>query len=80
MAIAFAFALPAQAEVLSGRVVSVIDGDTIIVLDAGKRQHKVRLSAADAPERGQPWGSRSRQVLTALACSVSEGCTSSAWR
>ena len=43
----------AQAETLSGRVVRVTDGDTIVVLDASKVQHKIRLTGIDAPERGQ---------------------------
>ena len=32
---------PSTASVLLGRVVGVSDGDTITVLDSGKRQHKV---------------------------------------
>ena len=31
----------AQAATLLGRVVGVSDGDTVIVLDAGKTQHKI---------------------------------------
>ena len=41
----------AQAETLTGRVVRVTDGDTIVVLDASKVQHKIRLTGIDAPER-----------------------------
>ncbi len=50
----------------TGRVVGVADGDTLTVLD-GKRQVRVRLWGIDAPERGQPWSSRSREVLAARA-------------
>lgn len=32
-----------RAELISGRVVQVADGDTITVLDAQMRQHKIRL-------------------------------------
>ncbi|HGJ5916276.1 MAG TPA: thermonuclease family protein, partial [Arsenophonus nasoniae] len=39
----------------SGRVVNVIDGDTVFVLTEGKRV-KVRLIGIDAPELGQPFG------------------------
>lgn len=49
-----------------GRVVGVTDGDTLTVLDDAKRQHTIRLAEIDAPERGQPWGDRSRQRLSAL--------------
>lgn len=37
------------AESISGRVVSVSDGDTLTVLDADHQQIKIRLSGIDAP-------------------------------
>ena len=49
-----------------GRVVGVTDGDTITVLDEQNQQHRVRLAEIDAPERGQPWGDRSKQALSVL--------------
>jgi len=55
-----------QAETLTGRVVGVADGDTITVLDAGKRQHKIRLQGIDAPEKAQPFGQRSKENLSRL--------------
>ena len=56
----------APAVAFSGRVVGVTDGDTITVLDELNQQHTIRLAEIDAPERGQPWGDRSRQELSAL--------------
>lgn len=56
----------APAVSFSGRVVGITDGDTITVLDELNQQHTLRLAEVDAPERGQPWGDRSRQVLSAL--------------
>jgi endonuclease YncB( thermonuclease family) len=53
--------------IVSGRVVGVSDGDTITVLDPDQRQHKIRLSGIDAPEKGQAFGERSRQSLAQLA-------------
>ncbi|HGJ5868561.1 thermonuclease family protein, partial [Arsenophonus nasoniae] len=50
----------------SGRVVNVIDGDTVFVLTEGKRV-KVRLIGIDAPELGQPFGRRSKQNLLHLS-------------
>jgi endonuclease YncB( thermonuclease family) len=47
-------------------VVSVHDGDTVLRLDADKRQHKVRLQGIDAAEIGQPFGTVSRDGLRAL--------------
>lgn len=58
--------LLAQAETLVGRVVKITDGDTVTVLDAGKTQHKVRLSGIDAPESNQPFGKRSKEHLSSL--------------
>jgi endonuclease YncB( thermonuclease family) len=52
--------------VLPGRVVGVIDGDTLDVrLASGVL--RVRLHGIDAPERGQPWGDAARRALSSLA-------------
>ena len=56
-------ALPAQAETIYGRVVAIIDGDTLTLL-VDRQQIRVRLIEIDTPERGQDWGSRARQALT----------------
>jgi endonuclease YncB( thermonuclease family) len=59
---ALGVATPATAEFFEGRVVSVVDGDTIEVL-VGREQRRVRLSGIDTPERGQPWARKARQAL-----------------
>lgn len=51
---------------IEGRVVGVHDGDTITLLDAENRQHKIRLDGIDAPELGQPFGRASKQHLAEL--------------
>jgi endonuclease YncB( thermonuclease family) len=51
---------------ITGRVVAVVDGDTIKVLDADNTEYKVRLTGIDAPERGQPYNSASRKHLASL--------------
>jgi endonuclease YncB( thermonuclease family) len=56
----------AQPQTITGKVVGVSDGDTITVLDAGQRQHKIRLDGIDAPESNQDWGSRAKQSLSDL--------------
>jgi endonuclease YncB( thermonuclease family) len=53
-----------QAGTLTGRVVRVTDGDTIVVLDAGNAQYKIRLTGIDAPERGQAFGTKSKEHLS----------------
>lgn len=57
-------ALAQRATTLTGKVVGVTDGDTITVLDAEKRQHKVRLEGIDAPESGQPFGTQAKKALS----------------
>jgi endonuclease YncB( thermonuclease family) len=65
--LALLLALPmavAFADTLTGRVVRVIDGDTIVVLDGSNAQHKIRLTGIDAPERGQAYGTQSKEHLS----------------
>ncbi len=38
--------LAASADTLTGKVVKITDGDTLYVLDANYKQHKIRLAAA----------------------------------
>lgn len=59
-------ASPLGAEVLTGKVVGVSDGDTITVLDATRTQHKIRLAGIDAPEKSQPFGQRAKENMSRL--------------
>ena len=58
---------PSFAEELTGKVIAIADGDTLTVLGGDNRQIKIRLAEIDTPESGQPYGSRARQALAALA-------------
>lgn len=58
--------LAAQAEIITGRVVGVADGDTVTVLDQSNTQHKIRLAGIDAPEKAQAFGQRSKESLSDL--------------
>ena len=62
--VALALACTVHAETVTGRVVGVADGDTIMVLDADKVQHKIRLAGIDAPEKKQAFGNRSKESLS----------------
>jgi endonuclease YncB( thermonuclease family) len=55
-----------DAQVLSGRVVGVTDGDTFTLLATGNRRVKIRVSDIDAPEKSQPFGSKSKKILSDL--------------
>ncbi len=46
-----------------GRVVAIADGDTLTVLDGAKQRHRIRLAEIDAPEKGQPFGTKARDNL-----------------
>lgn len=54
---------PAVQATLTGRVVRVIDGDTVVVPAAPATEVRIRLAGIDAPEEGQPFGQRARQFL-----------------
>lgn len=51
------------APVIAGKVVAVIDGDTLEVMESGKAI-RVRLANIDAPEKSQPFGQASKQSLS----------------
>jgi endonuclease YncB( thermonuclease family) len=53
----------AEGTTLTGRVVGIMDGDTLTLL-VDRTQHKIRLAQIDTPERAQPWGTRARQALS----------------
>ncbi len=40
----------ASADTLTRKVVKVVDGDALYVLDANYKDHKIRLAGIDAPE------------------------------
>jgi micrococcal nuclease len=50
----------------TGQVVSVLDGDTIEVLN-GHHTERICLSGIDCPEKGQAFGQRAKQAASALA-------------
>lgn len=49
----------------SGSVVSVLDGDTLEVLN-GHHAERIRLSGIDCPEKGQTYGKKAKQAASAL--------------
>jgi micrococcal nuclease len=58
---------PAATEtVYLGKVVRIVDGDTLTLL-VDSKQLKIRLSDIDTPEKKQPFGTRAKQALSDLA-------------
>lgn len=47
-----------------GRVVAIIDGDTIVVLDEKMVQHKIRVASIDCPEYQQPFSKEAKKFTS----------------
>ena len=58
-----AFPLTPSVSQFSGKVVSVLDGDTIEVL-YNRRARRIRLNGIDAPEKGQAFGQKAKQFVS----------------
>ena len=56
----------ARAEDFSGKVVRVLDGDTVEVLHDGTPE-RIRLDGIDCPEKGQAFGTKAKQFTSSLA-------------
>lgn len=48
------------------RVIKVVDGDTIDVLDSTNQTTRIRFHGVDAPERAQSFGSKAKEYLASL--------------
>lgn len=55
-----------EASDFSGRVVAILDGDTIEVLH-NRTTERIRLAGIDCPERKQPFGQRAKQATSAFS-------------
>ncbi len=57
----------AEADTIEGKVIRVADGDTLTIRTSQPPDYRIRISGIDAPEKGQPFGNRSKQNLAQLA-------------
>jgi micrococcal nuclease len=62
-------AAPPQTDELQGKVVRVIDGDTLELL-VERKPVRIRLDQIDAPEQGQAHGEQARRQLATLCAGV----------
>lgn len=62
------FLLPsyASAATITGKVIKVLDGDTIDILYNNKPE-RIRFNGIDAPEKGMPHGQKAKQFVLDLA-------------
>jgi endonuclease YncB( thermonuclease family) len=60
-----------RAEVISGKVVAVIDGNTLEVFTAENETYKILLYGIDSPELGQEFGERAKMFLEKLVLNKS---------
>jgi endonuclease YncB( thermonuclease family) len=58
--------LPSTCFALTGKVISVADGDTITVLDSSNQTHKIRLYGIDCPEKRQAYGKAAKKHTSQL--------------
>ncbi len=69
--LAFFFSCLAPASIsaaeFSGRIVGVLDGDTVDVLSNDKTLVRIRIAGIDAPEKTQAFGQRAKRALSDLA-------------
>jgi endonuclease YncB( thermonuclease family) len=56
----------ASAATITGKVIKVLDGDTIDILYNNKPE-RIRFNGIDAPEKGQPHGQKAKQFVLDLA-------------
>jgi endonuclease YncB( thermonuclease family) len=56
----------AEPLVLHGRIVRVMDGDTVTLLDENQTLRKIRLAGIDAPESAMPYGLHATLYLVSL--------------
>ena len=57
----FPFVVIAQ---LSGKVIKIKDGDTIVVLDSLNEQHTIRVADIDCPEYAQPFSFKAKRFTS----------------
>lgn len=51
------------ANALVGRISSVKDGDSVMLMDDDRHSHEIRLEGIDAPEKDQPYGLKAKTAL-----------------
>jgi micrococcal nuclease len=60
----FVLNIQAQIATITGKVISIADGDTFTLLINGSRQQKIRLHGIDCPEKKQDFGQVAKEFTS----------------
>ena len=60
----FFLCVQVYAQTLTGKVIGVKDGYTVVVLDAANNQTILRLAEVDCPEKAQAFGTKVKQFTS----------------
>lgn len=55
-----------KGRIVTGKVISIIDGDTYDILLRGNKSVRIRMEGIDAPEKGMPFYQKSKKHLSDL--------------
>ncbi|MBL7824481.1 MAG: thermonuclease family protein [Saprospiraceae bacterium] len=58
--------LTKEEEEFSGKIISIIDGDTYELLDNDNKTIRIRMEGIDAPEKGMPYCNVAKKYLSSL--------------
>jgi micrococcal nuclease len=61
----FFLCVQVYAQTLTGKVIAIKDGDTVVVIDAANNQTTLRLAEVDCPEKKQAFGTKAKQFTSA---------------
>ena len=53
-------------EIIKGKVIGIIDGDTFDLLNDSNKTYRIRMEGIDAPEKGMPFYQVSKKYLASL--------------
>jgi len=62
----FLFPSSSLSKTVTGKVIKVADGDTIIILDSNRKQIRIRLYSIDTPEKSQVYGRKAKRFISKL--------------
>lgn len=54
---------PASQSIITGTVRSVVDGDTLYIIDSSRNEQKIRIYGIDCPEPKQAYGTEAKEKL-----------------